>query len=95
MKGSTLEILIATIFADLARLGPVPGSLHLRADDRGWRVGAGAPTASLATTPWELMRVLGSRRSRAQFLNAGWTGNVEPFLPAIAHLPLPLTDISE
>ena len=92
---ASLEILIATISADLARLGPVPGSLHLRADDREWRVGTGDPTVTLSTTPWELMRVLGSRRSRAQFLSAGWTGDVEPFLPAIAHLPLPLTDISE
>ena len=92
---ASLEILIATISTDLVRLGPVPGSLHLRADDREWLVGAGAPTASLSTTPWELMRVLGSRRSRVQFLAAGWTGDVEPFLPAIAHLPLPLTDITE
>lgn len=92
---ASLEVLVATISGDLAAHGPVPGALHLRADDREWTVGAGAPIAAIATTPWELMRLLGSRRSRSQFLAAGWVGDVEPFLPAIAHLPLPVADIVE
>jgi hypothetical protein len=41
------------------------------------------------------MRLLGSRRSRAQLLSAGWVGDVEPFIPALTHLPLPETDIIE
>ena len=92
---ASLEVLVATISGDLAAHGPVPGTLHLRADDREWTLGTGAPIAAVATTPWELMRLLGSRRSRSQFLAAGWVGDVEPFLPAIAHLPLPVADIVE
>ena len=92
---ASLEVLVATISGDLAAQGPVPGTLHLRADDREWTLGTGAPIAAVATTPWELMRLLGSRRSRSQFLAANWVGDVEPFLPAIAHLPLPLADIVE
>ena len=92
---ASLEVLVATISGELAAHGPVPGTLHLRADDREWTLGIGAPTASIATTPWELMRLLGSRRSRSQFLGAGWVGDVAPFLPAVAHLPLPVADIVE
>jgi len=49
----------------------------------------------LETTPFELMRLLGSRRSRAQILAAPWHGDVEPFLPALAHMPLPDRDVIE
>jgi hypothetical protein len=39
--------------------------------------------------------MLGSRRSREQILDAPWDGDVEPFLPALAHMPLPARDIVE
>jgi hypothetical protein len=67
----------------------------LRAGDREWVVGAGDPTVSLTTTPFELMRLLGSRRSREQVLAAPWDGDVAPFLPVLAHMPLPRRDIVE
>ena len=94
---ASLDILVATIKGDLAAgtHGPVVGTLRLRADDREWTLGTGEPTVFIATTPWELMRLLGSRRSRAQLLAAGWEGEVEPFISAIAHLPLPEVDIVE
>jgi hypothetical protein len=50
---------------------------------------------ALSTTPFELMRLLGSRRSRAQVLAAPWDGDVEPFVSALAHMPLPERDIVE
>ena len=41
------------------------------------------------------MPLLGSRRSRDQIIGAPWDGEVEPFLVALAHMPLPGQDIIE
>lgn len=92
---ASLEILVAMVQRDLATHGPTPGTLHLRADDRQWILGSGEPEVSIDTSAWELMRLLGSRRSRNQILAAGWKGDVEPFIAAMAHLPLPVSDIVE
>lgn len=92
---ASLEVLAGMVERDLAEHGPVPGTLRLQAGDRTWVLGSGDPAVSLATEPWELMRLLGSRRSRAQLLDAGWEGDVEPFLGALAHMPLPARDIVE
>ena len=69
--------------------------MRLRAGDREWVVGGGEPAVSLTTTPFELMRLLGSRRSREQILAAPWDGDVEPFVSVLAHMPLPDRDIVE
>ena len=92
---ASLDVMVAMVERDLATCGPTPGTLRFRAGEREWVVGGGDPTVSLATTPFELMRLLGSRRSRDQILAAPWDGDVEPFLPALAHLPLPERDIVE
>ena len=92
---ASLEVLVSIVGRDLAALGPRPGTIRLRSGDRDWVVGEGAPEVSLEAEAWELMRLLGSRRSRAQLLSAGWVGDVEPFIPALTHLPLPETDIIE
>jgi len=55
----------------------------------------GEPTVSLSTTPFELMRLLGSRRSRRQVLGAPWEGDIGPFVNALAHMPLPTSDVVE
>jgi uncharacterized protein (TIGR03083 family) len=92
---ATLDLVVGMVDRDLAAVGPHPGTLRLRAGGREWVLGAGDPTVSIETTPFELMRLLGSRRSRAQVLAAPWDGDVEPFLPALAHMPLPVADIVE
>ena len=92
---ASLEILAAMVERDLAAKGPVPGTIRLRSGERSWVIGRGAPEVAIDAPAWELMRLLGSRRSRRQVLAAGWVGDVEPFLPAIAHLPLPAHDIEE
>jgi len=92
---ASLDVMVAMVERDLAAHGPTPGTLRLRAGRREWLVGGGDPTVSLTTTPFELMRLLGSRRSRDQILAAPWHGDVEPFLPALAHMPLPERDIVE
>jgi uncharacterized protein (TIGR03083 family) len=92
---ASVELLVAMVERDLAVHGPVPGTLRLQADDREWVVGAGEPTVALTTTPFELMRLLGSRRSEDQIVAAPWVGDVTPFLPALAHMPLPARAIVE
>jgi uncharacterized protein (TIGR03083 family) len=92
---ASLDVMVAMVERDLAAHGPKPGTLRLRAGAREWVLGSGDPTVSLTTTPFELMRLLGSRRSRSQILAAPWDGDVEPFLPALAHMPLPARDIVE
>jgi uncharacterized protein (TIGR03083 family) len=44
---------------------------------------------------FELIRVLGSRRSLSQLAGYRWEGDWQAFLPALAHLPLPEADIVE
>ncbi len=92
---ASLEILVAIVGRDLATLGPTPGTIRLRSGPREWVIGEEAPEVSLVADAWELMRLLGSRRSRAQLVSAGWIGDVEPFIPALTHLPLPESDIVE
>jgi uncharacterized protein (TIGR03083 family) len=92
---ASLDVMVPMVERDLAVGGPVPGTLRLQAGDREWVVGEGTPSVALSTTPFELMRLLGSRRSRAQVLAAPWDGDVEPFVSALAHMPLPERDIVE
>lgn len=92
---ASVDLLMAMVERDLAAQGPTPGTLRVRAGEREWVVGEGDPTVSLTSTPFELMRLLGSRRSRDQIVAAPWDGEVEPFLGALAHMPLPVQDIVE
>ena len=92
---ASLEVMVPMVERELAARGPASGTLRFRTGDREWVVGAGAPEVSLTTTPFELMRLLGSRRSRDQIVAASWDGDVEPFLAALAHMPLPVSDIVE
>lgn len=92
---ASLDVLVEIVRDDLRRRGPTPGTLRLSAGGREWVLGEGEPIVSLETEPFELMRLLGSRRSRAQLLGAGWQGDVEPFLGALSHMALPEHDIIE
>jgi uncharacterized protein (TIGR03083 family) len=86
---ASLEIVVGMVERDLADKGPVPGTLRLNAGGKTWVLGSGAPEVALETEPFELLRLLGSRRSREQLEAAGWQGDVQPFLGALAHMPLP------
>ena len=92
---ASVDLLMAMVGRDLAAHGPTPGTLRVAAGEREWVVGQGEPVVSLMTTPFEAMRLLGSRRSRDQIIGAPWEGEVEPFLVALAHMPLPVHDIVE
>ncbi len=60
-----------------------------------WCVGDGEPELEIELDPFELIRVLGSRRSEAQLRSLDWKGDLDRYLPAIAHYPLPERDIDE
>ncbi len=92
---ASLDVMVPMVERDLAAGGPHPGTLRLQADDREWVIGTGDPVVSLTATPFELMRLLGSRRSRDQVVAAAWHGDVEPFIGVLAHMPLPAGDIVE
>lgn len=59
------------------------GTLRITAGNRRWEVGDGEPNASLdVDSAWELMRVLGSRRSEPQ-VRAAITGDADPWLAVL------------
>lgn len=62
-----------------------------------WRLGDpdGEPVAALATSDFELARILIGRRSRAQMLAAGWTGDPEPVVDLLPVFGPPVTDLTE
>jgi uncharacterized protein (TIGR03083 family) len=60
-----------------------------------WDVGEGEPGLAVELVPFELIRVLGSRRSEVQLRKLAWHGDLDRYLPALAHLPLPDRDIDE
>jgi uncharacterized protein (TIGR03083 family) len=86
-----MSLAITLLEADLAR-HRLP-AVRLVAGDDEWVAGEGTPELELDTDLFELFRLLGSRRSRAQVLAAPWNGDVERFLPALAHMPLPPDDL--
>ena len=87
----SLDILAGIIAGDLA-------SHDLPAVQFGdgtveWIVGDGEPELRLRADRFELMRFLGSRRSLAQMRTYYIDGDLDRFLPGLAHLPLPTLDL--
>ena len=70
-------------------------AVRITSDGRTWDVGDGEPGLAIELDPFELIRVLGSRRSEAQLRSLDWQGDLDRYLPALAHLPLPEHDIVE
>ena len=76
------------------------GAVALRTADKTCRAGSGEPALSIDFSDqphgtWSLLRLLGSRRSEAQLLAALWVGPARTFLPALAHMALPPSDVDE
>ena len=55
-------------------------ALRLRYDGKEKTLGEGPPAATLSADSWELLRVLGGRRSRRQILALDWEGDPEPYV---------------
>jgi hypothetical protein len=65
-----------------------------------WAAGTSGPTVSLDLTDhsegtFELLRLMGSRRSAAQVDRHDWSGSWRELEDGIFHMPLPATDIIE
>lgn len=83
---------------DLPRAGL--GAARFVADGEEWVCGSGdiglsLDLGGLPNGTWELTRLLGSRRSLAQLRTYAWAGDLDGYLPGIAHMPLPDTDLVE
>jgi uncharacterized protein (TIGR03083 family) len=90
----SIDIMAALIDGDLARAG-LP-AVRLSDGRNTWEVGTGEPGFSVsAPDTFELMRFLGSRRSLAQMRTFAIDGDLDRFLPGLAHLPLPEHDLIE
>jgi uncharacterized protein (TIGR03083 family) len=83
---------------DLKRRGS--GTVEVRSLDGEWSAGATGPTVSLDLTShpqgtFELLRLMGSRRSATQVDQYPWVGSWRELEDGIFHMPLPTTDIIE
>jgi uncharacterized protein (TIGR03083 family) len=71
--------------------------IDLKSDAGSWRFGApeAEPFATLTTSDFELARILIGRRSHAQMLAAGWTGDPGPIVGMLPMFRPPVTDLTE
>jgi uncharacterized protein (TIGR03083 family) len=93
-----LTMALTVLEGDLASNGL--GAITVVLGDGQWQAGEGEPALTLSdTTHFEALRLLGSRRSRAQVLAASWSGpaiaELDRYLAVIDHLGLPAADINE
>lgn len=93
-------VFVATLLTKLKRGGWEQAGhppIELATGSGSWRFGEQdcAPTAALATSDFELSRILIGRRSRAQMLAAGWTGDPEPIVDLLPRFGPPVTDLTE
>jgi hypothetical protein len=79
--------------ADLAKAG-LP-AVRITSAGRTWDVGEGDPELSIELEPFELIRAFGSRRSERQLRALPWEGDLDRYLPALAHHPFPVNDLVE
>lgn len=79
--------------ADLQKVG-LP-AVRITSNGRTWDVGEGEPGLAIELEPFELLRVFGSRRSERQMRALPWEGDLDRYLPALAHHPFPVDDIDE
>lgn len=90
----SLELTIQGLGGRLEDAG-LPG-LRLRAGGREWVAGSAVPAATVsATDPFELLRSLFSRRSRAQVAALDWDGDAERYLDHFGRYAYAEEDIVE
>ena len=70
-------------------------AVQITSGGRTWNVGEGTPELAIELDPFELIRVFGARRSEAQMRALPWRGDLDRFLPGLAHSPLPVEDLIE
>jgi uncharacterized protein (TIGR03083 family) len=70
-------------------------AVQVTSGGRTWNVGEGAPELAIELEPFELIRVFGARRSEAQMRALPWRGDLDRYLPGLAHSPFPVDDLVE
>jgi uncharacterized protein (TIGR03083 family) len=93
-------VFVATLQAKFKRSGWAQAGhppIQLTGDSGSWLLGApdAEPVAALTTSDFELSRILIGRRSRAQMLGAGWSGDPEPVVDLLPAFGPPVTDLTE
>jgi uncharacterized protein (TIGR03083 family) len=81
------ELGLRIVATDLAKHG-LP-AFRAVVDGREHVVGEGAPELTLEGSAFDVLRLLGSRRTLAEMRAASFTGDLDRYLPALAHMPLP------
>jgi uncharacterized protein (TIGR03083 family) len=71
------------------------GSLLVEMAGEHIRVGSGDVELTLRTTPFECLRLLGSRRTRAELEAADFEGDLDRYLDALVHMELPVQSLGE
>lgn len=89
----SIDIVASIIDADLSKVG-LP-AVRFSDGTRTWEVGDGPVEFTMEADTFTLMRALGSRRSLGQLRALQITGDLDRFLPGLAHLPLPVNDLME
>jgi uncharacterized protein (TIGR03083 family) len=78
-----------------------PGSVRLVNGANSWTVGEGPVQLMLEAEPFELIRIMGSRRSENQMRALPWqtpdgsAAEIGPWLVFLAHFPYPAADLVE
>ncbi len=95
--GESMDVAVALgmrlVQGDLAKHG-LPG-FRLVADGVEHVVGDGEPELTLTATPFEALRLLGSRRTIEQVRAADFEGDLDRYLPGLLHMDLPADDLGE
>lgn len=60
-------------------------AVEIRTDDLEWVAGAGEPGVVVEAEPFELLRSLTGRRTRAEVCDLRWKGDPEPYLDVFAN----------
>jgi uncharacterized protein (TIGR03083 family) len=89
----SIDIMSPLIEADLAKAG-LP-AVRYSDGTTTWEIGQGSVEYTIEADSFELMRLLGSRRSRNQLRAYTQTGDLDRFAPGLFHLPLPEKDLIE
>jgi uncharacterized protein (TIGR03083 family) len=85
-----LDFYLGSLDESLRRAGR--GALEVFAGDEHHVAGSGEVRATLRADPFELLRALSARRSRAQIRALDWSGEVDVIVGEVARYPLPARD---
>ncbi len=95
--GASMEVALALglrlVQGDLAKHG-LP-AFRLVVDGEELVAGEGVAELTLEATPFEALRLLGSRRTIEQMRAAGFDGDLDRYLPGLLHMDLPEHDLGE